>query len=179
MTKYVFLSHDVDWSLKGPSKQHILDRRDRFDPSILENLDSVNPYDNFNELMTLEEKHGCHSTFFFRTKYENGDFQEYKNQINELEQSGWEIGLHLDPSSIHSMDEIKKEYADLSSITTKKIVGNRVHYLAYDDFLLSKLKKLGFQYDSSLKHSKNTLVDSDFGFYSKEIIQFPITVMDA
>lgn len=179
MTKQVFLSHDVDWKFEGPSKQHILDRKDRFDKSVLDNLDTINPYDNFNEIMTIEEKYDSRSTFFFRTKYEDGDFRDYENQIHELEQGNWEIGLHLDPDSIYSMSEIKKEYDDLSSITKNKIIGNRVHYLNYNDLLLSKLKNLGIKYDSSLKHSKRDLVNEDFGFYKKEIIQFPVTIMDA
>ncbi len=178
MEKFVFLSHDVDWRFSGPPKQHILDRKERFDKSVLDNLDSVNPYNNFNEIMNIEEKYGCRSTFFFRTKYENGDFLEYKNQINELEQSGWEIGLHLDPQSIYQTSDIKHEYEQLSSITKNKIIGNRVHYLNYNDALPSKLAEVGFKYDSSLKFSKTELVDDDFGFYQKEIIQFPVTVAD-
>ncbi len=179
MTKYVFLSHDVDWKFRGPSKQHILERKDRFDKSVLENLDVINPYDNFNEIMTIEEKYNCKSTFFFRTKYEDGDFRDYESQIHELEQAGWEIGLHLDPDSIYSAYKISKEYDNLSSITKNKIIGNRVHYLNYDDSLLPKLKELGITYDSSLKYSKSELVDDDFGFYQKDIIQFPVTIMDA
>ncbi len=177
--KFVFLSHDVDWRHSGPPKQHILDRRDRFDESVLENLDSVNPYNNFDEIMSIEEKYDCRSTFFFRTKYEGGDFREYKDQINELEGSGWEIGLHLDPGSIYDTSNIKREYDGLSGIARSKIIGNRVHYLNYDDALPSRLRELGFQYDSSLKFSKSELVDDDFGFYQNEIIQFPPTVVDA
>lgn len=179
MAKYVFISHDVDWKFTGPSKQHILDRKNRFDQSVLDNLDSLNPYNNFNTIMEIEEKHNFHSTFFFRTKYEDGDFKEYENQIHELEQAGWEIGLHLDSNSIYNLSDIKKEYDDLSSITKNKIIGNRVHYLKYDDSLLPKLKDVGIKYDSSLKHSKDVLVDNDFGFYQKDIIQFPVTIMDA
>ena len=95
MERFVFLSHDVDWRRSGPPRQHILDRRDRFDESVLENLDSANPYDNFDEIMSIEERHGCRSTFFFRTRYEGGDFREYRDQIRELEDSGWEIGLQI------------------------------------------------------------------------------------
>jgi len=179
MPKHVFLSHDVDWKFSGPSKKHILERKDRFEKSVLDNLDSINPYNNFNQIMTIEEKYDCHSTFFFRTKYEDGDFREYENQIHELEQSGWEIGLHLDPDSIFNTSEITKEYENLSSIAKNKIIGNRVHYLNYDDSLLPRLKELGITYDSSLKHSKSELVNSDFGFYRKEILQFPVTIMDA
>ena len=178
MRKHVFLSHDVDWRFGGPPREHILARRDRFDQSVLENLDTINPYDNFNQIMTIEEKYGCRSTFFFRTKYENGDFRDYEDQIRELEQGGWEIGLHLDPDSVGSPSEIAKEYHDLSSIAKNKIVGNRVHFLNYDESMLAVLKGLGITYDATLKHSRSELVDGDFGFYRKEIVQFPVTTAD-
>ena len=35
--QYVFLSHDVDWSFDGPTKEHILKRKDRFDEKLFNN----------------------------------------------------------------------------------------------------------------------------------------------
>ena len=56
--QYVFLSHDVDWSLQGPGRDHILARRDRFDQETIRNIDTVNPYNNINDYITIEEKFG-------------------------------------------------------------------------------------------------------------------------
>ena len=81
--QYVFLSHDVDWSLQGPGRYHILARRDRFDQETIRNIDTVNPYNNINDYITIEEKFGVRSTFFFRTNYENGRCTDYENNIQK------------------------------------------------------------------------------------------------
>ena len=137
--QYIFLSHDVDWNFNGPSKEHILKRRDRFD----ENLFKITPIDklyrNFLEYMEIEVKFDVRATFFFRTLYENGDFKDYRNDIKDLIKGGWEIGLHTDPSSIEDINKIKKEKEDLEKITNSKIYGNRVHYLSNNKQLPKKL----------------------------------------
>jgi hypothetical protein len=68
----------------------------------------------------------------------------------------------------------------LESLTKKTIIGNRVHFLNYNSELPIKLKKLGFLYDSSLRHSKDKINENEMG-YSKinELIEFPVTMMDA
>ena len=48
------MSHDVDWRQQGPSREHILARRDRFDKNTLENLESKNPYYNIPYYIDLE-----------------------------------------------------------------------------------------------------------------------------
>lgn len=65
MILYIFLSHDVDWRKQGPSKEHILSRRNRFENLVLEKIDSQNLYYNFSEIMDIEERFGIRSTFFF------------------------------------------------------------------------------------------------------------------
>jgi len=34
--QYIFLSHDVDWRKQGPPLEHILSRKDRFEPELFE-----------------------------------------------------------------------------------------------------------------------------------------------
>jgi len=178
--QYIFLSHDVDWRRQGPQLEHILSRKDRFDAELFEKTKPEDLYRNIPEYMKLEEKFGIRSTFFFRTIYENGDVIDYEDDIKQLQESNWEIGLHTDPSSIDNLDKIRLEKEKLESITGKQIVGNRVHYLNYNSGLLEKLKKLGFSYDSSLRHSKDRIDEKEMG-YSKinDIIEFPVTLMDA
>ena len=43
MTQYVFLGHDVDWRKQGASLEHIMARKERFEPSVLEECDKKNP----------------------------------------------------------------------------------------------------------------------------------------
>ena len=178
--QYIFLSHDVDWRRQGPSIEHILSRKDRFDVKLFEKTKPEDLYHNIPEYMELEEKFGIRSTFFFRTFYENGDVLDYEDDIKQLHESNWEIGLHTDPTSVDNLEKIQKEKEKLESITGKQIIGNRVHYLNYNSGLPEKLTKLGFSYDSSLRYSKDRIDDKEMG-YSRinGIIEFPVTLMDA
>ena len=178
--QYVFLSHDVDWSFNGPSKEHILNRKDRFDVKLFDTTPINKLYHNFLEYMDIEDKFDVKSTFFFRTQYENGDYTDYQNDINDLINGGWEIGLHTDPSSINDIEKIKKEKNDLEKLTKSKIKGNRVHYLSNDIQLPKKLSELDFIYDSSNKKNKSNITTDDMGFSQTDgIIEFPVTLMDA
>ena len=178
--QYVFLSHDVDWRIQGPPTEHILQRKDRFDLKIFEKTKPEELYRNIPEYMEIEEKYDIRSTFFFRTIYENGNVIDYEDDIKQLQKSNWEIGLHTDPQSINSIEMIKQEKEKLESITKDKIDGNRVHFLNYNSELPDKLERLGFLYDSSIRHSKDRIDEKDIG-YSKinHLIEFPITIMDA
>jgi len=178
--QYIFLSHDVDWRLQGPPIEHILERKDRFEQELFENTKPENLYRNIPEYMEIEEKFDVRSTFFFRTFYENGNVLDYEDDIKQLQKLDWEIGLHTNPSSINDLDKIRLEKEKLESISGKQIIGNRVHYLNYNSELPEKLEKLGFSYDSSLRHSKDIIDEKEMG-YSRinGIIEFPVTLMDA
>ncbi|MEX0655986.1 MAG: hypothetical protein WD154_00355, partial [Nitrosopumilaceae archaeon] len=128
---YVFLSHDVDWRRQGPPKKHVMARKERFDNNIIANLNKQNPYYNIPEIMEIEEKFGIKSTFFFRTMYENGNFEDYEDDIKSLIGGGWEIGLHCDPLSVDDIEKLRKEKEKLEGLTKTKLQGNRVHYLKF------------------------------------------------
>ena len=178
--QYIFLSHDVDWRLQGPPIEHILERKDRFEQELFEKTKPENLYRNIPEYMEIEENFDVRSTFFFRTFYENGNVLDYEDDIKQLQKLDWEIGLHTNPSSINDLDKIRLEKEKLESISGKQIIGNRVHYLNYNSELPEKLEKLGFSYDSSLRHSKDIIDEKEMG-YSRinGIIEFPVTLMDA
>ena len=192
--QYIFLSHDVDWRRQGPPVKHVLERKDRFDPEIFANTKPENLYRNIPEYMELEEKFGIRSTFFFRTLYENGNVEDYEDDIQTLQKGDWEIGLHTDPQSVNDIEKIRLEKEKLESITKKPIFGNRVHFLNYNSELLDKLEKLNFSYDSSLRHSKDRIDEKEMRYFrnnpinnkghygmdpSKRIVEFPVTLMDA
>ena len=176
----VFLSHDVDWNFNGPPIDHVLKIKNRFDEKLFQTTPIDKLYRNFSEYMEIEEKYETKSTFFFRTQYENGDYRDYYDDIKKLNKEGWEIGLHTDPSSVNEILEIKREKENLEKILGSKIYGNRVHYLSNDEKLLEKLSKLGFIYDSSFKKTKDAITVEDMGYQQiNEIIEFPVTLMDA
>ncbi|HJT85462.1 MAG TPA: hypothetical protein VJ697_13360, partial [Nitrososphaeraceae archaeon] len=179
MILYIFLSHDVDWRKQGPAKEHIIARSQRFEKSVLDKVQSENLYYNFPELMDLEERLSLRSTFFFRTHYENGNYLDYEDEIKSLLDGNWEIGLHMDGQSINNLDLIKNEKSNLEILTKKPIYGNRVHYLNFDDKLLSNLFQAGFTYDSTMKKYKYRTSIDDMNYRKmNEIIEFPITIMD-
>jgi len=70
----VVLTHDVDWPIQGPGRDHVLARRDRFDEDVVRRVieEGYNPYYNVPDLMEIEERHGLRSTFFFRPVYDDG-----------------------------------------------------------------------------------------------------------
>lgn len=177
---YIFLSHDVDWARQGPGRDHILARKDRFEKDTLRNLASENPYNNINDYITIEEKFGVRSTFFFRVKYENGKCIDYEDEIQTLLKGGWEIGLHCDPTSVDNFDSMYQEKKELESITKEPIKANRSHFLAYSKILPIILNRLGFVYDSSVMVSKSRIDINSAGYFLVDnIIEFPITIMDA
>ena len=178
--QYIFLSHDVDWRRQGPSLEHIQARKDRFDPEIFDKTRPDELYRNIPEYMEIEEKFGVRSTFFFRTLYENGNVDDYKDDIQTLQNGNWEIGLHTDPKSIENIEKIKLEKEKLESLTKMPIIGNRVHFLNYNSELPLKLKELGFLYDSSLRYSKDKIDENEMGYSEIDgLIEFPVTLMDA
>ena len=178
--QYIFLSHDVDWRRQGPPVEHVLERKDRFDPEIFANTKPENLYRNIPEYIGLEEKFGIRSTFFFRTLYENGNVDDYEDDIQSLLKGNWEIGLHTNPQFVDDIKKIKQEKEKLEFLTRKPIIGNRVHFLNYNSELPSKLKQLGFLYDASLRHSKDKINENEMGHSKIDgLIEFPVTLMDA
>jgi len=184
---YVFLSHDVDWGRSGAPISHIMARKERFEESILKNCEIENPYYNLPEYMEIEEKYSVRSTFFFRTYVPNASHppppyyvEEYKQEIRSLIEGGWEVGLHMDPSSHKSLKLVMKEKEALETVAGISIVGNRVHCTMNNEGLHHNLQKAGFKYDSSAKFSRENIVEQDLGYFKKDhLVVFPITIMDA
>jgi peptidoglycan/xylan/chitin deacetylase (PgdA/CDA1 family) len=175
------MSHDVDWRRQGASREHIIARKDRFDKDVVENLEYKNPYYNIPCYIDLEKEFGVRSTFFFRTLYEGGHYEDYEDDIRTLIHGGWEIGLHTDPLSINDTLKIQEEKIKLESLTKITIKANRVHWLGFNAELPTRLQKLKFIYDSSIRNSKTIIDKNEMGYYKYDnnLIEFPITLMDA
>lgn len=176
------MTHDIDWPIKGPGRDHILQRRDRFDNQTVSRVtsdESYNPYFGIPEIMEIEEKRGIRSTFFFRPVYDDGSpIDQYMQVIRELVNKKWEVGVHV--NNAKSSDSIKIEKEAIEHIAGVPVQGSRVHYLKikHDDLFL--LEKAGIKYDSSVIFTKDSLDKRNTGYLKKgNLIIFPITVMDA
>ncbi len=173
----VFLSHDIDYSKKGPPTEHILNRRTRFDGTEFARYQEgkTSLYYNIPDLMEIEEKLGIRSTFFFRPFYETGDLESYEDDIQDLLKGNWEIGLHA-----NDVTNIAHEKETLEAITKQKIDGCRVHFLRTNSTMYSDMKEIGFKYDSSVCHSRDKLDPKNARIENHDgILVFPITIMDA
>jgi peptidoglycan/xylan/chitin deacetylase (PgdA/CDA1 family) len=173
----VILSHDVDWSPTSPGLQHVLARRERFDEHLIAKAvnEGLNLYANIPEVMDLERHQNVRSTFFFRPKFDDGSLVDsYAHTIKDLVQGGWEIGVHLnDASSIKAVVVEKAAVEEVSGET----VGCRVHYLKVAD--LSFMEKAGFQYDSSVMFSRDTIDEKNMDHFTVgRLVVFPITIME-
>jgi peptidoglycan/xylan/chitin deacetylase (PgdA/CDA1 family) len=178
----VIMTHGIDWPIKGPGRNHILRRKDRFDQQTLSRMakdDSYNPYYGVEEMMELEEKYGTRSTFFFRPAYDDGSpVDQYSEIMRELARKNWEVGVHINDAEL--LSSIEKEKQAVERAANVSIQGSRVHYLKirHDDLFL--LEKAGIKYDSSVIFSKDSLDKRNTGYLIKgNLIVFPITLMDA
>ncbi len=177
----VFLSHDVDWSRRGPGLDHVLARRDRFDEETLRRAleEGFNPYFGIPDVMEMEERLGLRSTFFFRPLYDDGlDASCYEDVIRDLVSGGWEVGLHVVNAS--SASAISREKRALEEVSRSEVVGCRVHFLRVSEETYESIRGAGLKYDSSLKAFKDRVDCADMGYrVIRGVLVFPITIMDA
>ncbi len=183
MTVWVLLTHDVDWPKHGPGLKHVLARRGRFSPEVIEAAvkKGLNPYYGIWRVAELEEGFGFRSTFFFRPRYDDGTGVEcYEDDIKDLVRGGWEIGVHL--NSVASAEDVATQVRAVESLLPPgtHVVGCRVHYLRIGVSDYWKLREAGLEYDSSLKAFKDRVSEEDMGFRVIDgVVVFPITIMDA
>jgi peptidoglycan/xylan/chitin deacetylase (PgdA/CDA1 family) len=125
--------------------------------------------------MDIERKLGLKSTFYFLN--ETYPFHPWKISswrlslgyydifdpdlqmvIEELDNQGWEVGLHGSYLSFKDIDLLKKEKSDLEGIIGHPILGVRQHYLNLDEQTWERQAKAGFLYDASFG------ITNDIGF---------------
>ncbi len=164
-------------------------------------LNGAKPYWCFDRIMELEASYGVRSTFFFlhetipfdllkpaNWKLTLGRYSfletEVKRIIRELDQGGWEIGLHGSYNSYRNLDLLQVEKELLEEVLGREIAGIRQHYLNLDIPETWQLQsKAGFQYDASFG------LKNDIGFRqgqyrpfqdeSSGITVIPLVLMEA
>ncbi|MCI9138213.1 MAG: hypothetical protein HFI78_00480 [Lachnospiraceae bacterium] len=188
------LTHDVDrikkqwyhyiyYGLKGD----LINQK----KSLFKRCKGIEPYNNFKDIMELEESLGVRSTFFFMDeKHKELDLNfwgRYKmdtpavvEQIKELDRNGWEVGLHGSYYSFQDEEMLKSEKKLLESILMHDVVSVRQHHLNWNKNTWSYQKKCGLKYDSTVGSTKAVMRDGLQGpYYTKEgMLEFPISVMD-
>jgi len=96
------------------------------------------PFDTFDALMDLSEKHGLQSYFFFiaggNTKYE-GDYSIKDKKIQQLiariNERGHQIGLHPSYDTYKNIERLKSEKEALQAASPQAVQGGRQHFLRF------------------------------------------------
>jgi len=153
-----------------------------------------NPWWNFNDIMTLEEKYRAKSSFYFlvldkRDLDFNFRIDDLESELENITDNGCEVGLHGGHNAYNNLDEIKEKKKRLERVLGKKIVGYRNHYLRFkvpDTWEL--LSKAGFKYDTTFGYAdcvgfRNGMCHpfKPFNLDTNEeidILEIPLTIMD-
>jgi hypothetical protein len=152
------------------------------------------PWWNFSDIMTLEERYGAKSSFYFMVQ-DPGD-QDYSYNIKdcetiigELSDGGWEVGLHGGHKAYNNPIEMKEKKQWLERVLNKNVVGYRNHFLKFrvpDTW--EHLCSTGFRYDTTLGYKdcvgfRNGMCHP-FRPYNLntqreiDILEIPLTIMD-
>ncbi|MEY7847946.1 polysaccharide deacetylase family protein [Natrarchaeobius sp. A-rgal3] len=197
------LTHDVDRPYKGfRSLYYAANERPAY--HLRTALSGSNPYWQFENLMALEEELGVRSAFYFLNEQHllaNRPMSEWLSTSNwiqhlgrydvasdeiagvirDLENGGWEVGLH---GSYHSPDDphrLREEKAILESILDGPVTGGRQHHLRLQPDTWRHHRRIGLEYDASL--GSTTECGFHAGYrpirpFDDEFLIFPLTIMD-
>ncbi len=152
------------------------------------------PFLNFAQIMNLEKKYGAKSSFYFLAlERSDRDFEyrieKLKNEIKNIIDNGWEVGLHGGHEAYNNLDVIKKEKERLENTSGKEVIGYRNHFLKFEIPTTWKLlKEAGFKYDTTFGYAdcvgfRNGMCHpfKPFDLNTNEridLLEIPLVVMD-
>ncbi len=157
-------------------------------------------YWNFEDIMEIEDRFGARSTFFFLLesypfnlfkpkswKLSLGRYDIHEKRIAEiiqqLDATGWEIGLHGSWASYNSLELLKQEKKILEAIVGHPIKGIRQHYLNWNENTWHLQKQAGFQYDTTWGFTRKTGYRDNkvkpFAPFNDHFTVFPMAIMDS
>ena len=114
---------------------------------------------NFEMIMNLEDKYGAKSSFYILTLEK--DEQDYtfnvdtlRDELKNIIDRGWEVGLHGGHEAFDDVNKIKKAKKKLETVTRKKIIGYRNHFLKFKvPDTWEHLHNAGIKYDTTLGYT--------------------------
>ncbi len=164
----VALTHDVDmlqkwrwrsrlkWTARLPID--IWRNREQLRSDWEEIRSDRDPWDNCHDVLSLEQKHGFTSSWFFLT--EARDHQTWRYKINshraraavdDVRQAGGEIALHGGYRQPHTLSRFLDQKQQLERVLGRELQGVRQHWLKYSLAKTADAQaRAGLSYDSSL-----------------------------
>lgn len=211
----LFLSHDIDrikkYSLRNLA--YVFLQLIKIKPdndsiggaglfrSLLETLQGVlfrlkDPYWNFTELKQTEQKCRVSSTWFLLEKRNKLNsryhfhYKKIRRLIEELSQTGDEIGLHGTIESSNDPEILAAEIQGLQNVCSQPVYGIRQHFLKYKHPISPKAQSgQGLLYDATLGFAEQIGFRNSYAYPFKlydfenqcpmELWQIPLNVMDA
>ncbi|MCL7416647.1 MAG: polysaccharide deacetylase family protein [Halalkalicoccus sp.] len=199
----VCLTHDVDRPYK--TYQWLSDAVMKHDPGQLRRaLSGENPYWRFEEVMAIEERLGVRSAFYFLNEpplFEKppttwadpsrwiehfGRYDltapEMRAVIRQLDDGGWEVGLHGSYDSARDEGRLRHEKDVLEGVLGHEVRGVRQHHLRLDAPKTWKIHAaMGLSYDTSLGSS--TECGFTHGYralrpFDDDFLVFPLSIME-
>jgi len=194
----VCLTHDVDRVKKTFQYFYRLLKGDF--TQIKSFFSKEEPYWQFQKIIDIENRNEVKSTFFFLNesiklnifsisswKYSLGRYnfnsEKIKEIICQLDNGGWEIGLHGSLLSYNNISLLRKEKKTLEKIVGHNVSGVRQHYLNLEiPETWSIQEEVGFNYDASfgLKYDIGYKNDIHFPFMplKNNFMVMPLPLMD-
>ena len=188
---YQYLSHFIKYLLKGNFRDASYHIKSYFGDE---------PYWNFEEIISIEEKYEVRSTFFFMNEtlkfnlFDKSNWQLSLGRyslsdpkiiriIKFLDMNGWEIGLHGSYNSFDDFELMLKEKKILENILGHKVHGIRQHYLNLNNKTWELQKKCGFKYDSTFGYNRKIGFKDDqylpFHPFDDKFTVIPLVIMDS
>lgn len=198
------LTHDVDRPYKGVRSFYYA-TRERPAYHLRTALSSANPYWQFEEIMALEDNLGVRSAFYFLNEQHllrelplrewlspdnwvqhlgryDMTAPEIVDVIRDLDDNGWEVGLHGSYHSAEDLLRLREEKTLLEDVLGGPVTGGRQHYLRLSvPETWQYHRAIGLAYDATLGSS------TDCGFHTgyhpihpfdDDFLVFPLTIME-
>ena len=197
------LTHDVDRPYKRNQALYYA-VADRSLHHLRGLLPTERPWWRFEQIMSMEADLGVRSAFyvlrephlFSRPRDEwldsvhlvehlgryDPEHPDLVEVFEELDDGGWEIGLHASYGSHRDFERLRMEKESLESLVGHDVHGVRHHRLEFDPPETWRLhQRLGLRYDTSLGSSAQ--VGFDYGDdvlrpFDNEFAVFPMTIME-
>ena len=182
----VTLTHDSDTI--EVSESHLLKVKSRFSEDDFNQAlnGKKNLYWNVDRLADIEKKYGFNSSFYFLTS--EYDLADHKEILNNLNTSGWEIGLHGGFGTHNNNEKMKSDIVNFKHQLGFDSLGIREHYLQFDYHVTwDILEDNNFVYDTSLGFREHPgfmagisipFHPPDKNWTTREIIELPLIIMD-
>ncbi|MFH1722884.1 MAG: polysaccharide deacetylase family protein [Candidatus Altiarchaeota archaeon] len=174
--------------------------------SMKDKLTGYEPYWTFGKIKKIEEKFKCTSSLYFlqeegkveptklkswflaARRYSYSD-EKILKVIRELDDGGWEVGLHGSYNSFADEEQLGKEKKALDEVLGRPVIGTRQHHLNLEVPKTWRIQQgIGLKYDSSLgfKDTNGFRAGTCFPFHpfdyelgrGLDILELPLTFMD-